>query len=126
MDNHNWPLILIIEDDDKRQWYYNKELEVRTRGRIAFLKAHDLEAAQKLFTHNTEQIDLIVVDEQLPESNKTGELIFSDDFVRIIRQSFKGPIIAAPDNHRLRLAGCDYWVNNKDEVPDKVIKVLDL
>jgi DNA-binding NtrC family response regulator len=128
MDQHNWPVILIVEDDEGQQWYYNDELERKSGGRIAFLKAHDLATAQQLFDQNSEQIDVIVVDGRLPKSHTIRNLTFSTEFVMNVRQTFKGPMIAASDmsafNDKLMAAGCDHRVDGKSKVPDKVLELV--
>ncbi len=112
--------ILVVEDNKDMQDFYLESLRHLVNNLIV-LKAYTIEDAEKLFAKNTD-IDLVIMDGCVP-----GDKINTLPLIVKIRETFKGPMIAASRESgyqkQLIAAGCDYGVD-KLELPNKIIEIL--
>ncbi len=112
--------VLIVEDVDRYQQQYARELQ----GKVTVLPARSITEARKLFSEN-EDSDLIVMDACVDndESPDTRELVSA------IRRTFNGPMIASsglPEYRDILVEwGCSHKAS-KDDVPKKVLEILQI
>lgn len=112
------PKVLIVEDYPMVQHAYERAFE----GRADLLQAFTIDQAREMLLANSD-IALIVMDGCVsgPETN-------TPPFVREVRKTFTGPILAASNSEgaikELMAAGCSHQVASKVDVPDKVLSLL--
>lgn len=115
------PVVFIIEDDADCQRLYAMELEER----VTIISAESLAEANSKWEQNNEKVALVVVDACVDNRNYPD----SQPFIRKIRETFSGPIIAASSSSVFRQdllqAGCSHEAR-KVEAPAKVLDLLGL
>lgn len=109
--------VLIVEDEPlwQRMW------AVRLDGKVDIIRAYTIETAEEKFADNSD-LALIVMDACVPGSFPTTISLTSQ-----LRETFKGPMIAASSDEgyreQLMDAGCDHHAT-KGEVVSKVLSLL--
>ena len=113
------PKVLIVEDDTAALM----RMEMKLHRHCELLTATTQDRATELFDDYQGQIDLIVMDACVP-----GHTINTLDFVKKIRVSYQGPIIASSSDEKLNElltdAGCDSGCN-KSDIVKMVLETLD-
>jgi CheY-like chemotaxis protein len=109
------PKILILEDTPKIQEVYKLLMETRAE----LLQAFTVEEAYALYKQHP-TVDAIVVDGVI-DGEERGPM-----FVRHIRKTYKGPMVAASStlNAELMRAGCTIAAGSKVSVPIALSQVL--
>ncbi len=112
--------ILLVEDNPQYQLDWEKKL---CRYEVVINQAFDLEGAQKILDRS-DPFDLVVVDGCVP-----GYTYNTEPFIRELRQKSAMPIVTAAGCFKVQQlmmsAGCSH-ASRKDDVPDTVIRLLDL
>jgi len=110
--------VLIVEDS--KAWS-----SIIRRGlgdKASVLCAYDLIEGARIFMEN-QDIALVVMDACVPGDEPNAQLL-----VREIRKTFNGPIIAMSSLEKFRkvllASGCDYEVEEKSQVTEKVFELL--
>ncbi len=111
--------VLIVEDEEVLQDLW-KEMLTRGGCPIEIFSAFTLEEAREIFAENDEW-DAIVVAGCI-----VGFMFNTAGLVEFFRESFSGPIIAASSrfNPELIEAGCNFRVDKKSNVSEKLKEVL--
>lgn len=113
------PKVLIVEDDNDYQGMYSSELGEK----VHLLQAFTINEAEEMFAENSD-IALVVMDACV-----ASEWPNTQELVRLIRASFKVPMIAASSDwdyrQELKRCGCDHDAR-KDKVPAMVVELLGL
>lgn len=111
--------VLIVEDSFHLQRFYRDVLN----DRYTILQAYSVEHGEMLFSKHPD-VAAIVMDACVPGHKPT-----TPPFVRRIRRSYSGPIIAASGDDTFQKAlldaGCDHRAF-KHAVPGKLAELLDL
>ena len=111
--------ILFIEDDENWQTNYKDIFE----DTATILQATTLKDAEELFLKHPD-VDIIVVDGCLNENDVLDTL----PLIKKIRETYKGPMIAASGHeefrHKMVLAGCNKQ-REKYDVIDLIREMLD-
>jgi len=114
--------IIIVEDDERLQRAWVKTLAI-FHGEVAVISAFTVKEAEEKFSANPD-VTLIVLDACVP-----GDDINVLPLLEKMRETFKGPIIAASSspsgNEILVKAGCDFGCR-KEAVVSAIIKMLKL
>ena len=111
--------VLVVEDDSSWSAIFERRLQ---RVGLVAIMAKTVAEAEAAFNANSD-IALIAMDGSLGEEARLD----TGDLVRMMRQSFKGPIIAMsslPARRQLRDAGCDHEVEEKGDLNQKICDLL--
>ncbi len=110
--------VLIVEDSLYRQSTWCRSLT----GKVIILSAFCRKVAEQMFAENTD-IDIVVMDGCVD----SDEDIDTESLVRMFRETFRGPMIAASKSPHFRSllkeAGCNYECH-KEDVPKTILKIL--
>lgn len=111
--------VLLVEDKS----FYHQMYQERLGDKVEIISAFTIEEAEQLFS-SEDGFDAIVMDACVPGDSPT-----TPPLVRMIRETFTGPMIAISSlnsyRHKLMEAGCDYEAT-KAGLPQKLITILGL
>ncbi|HSX24988.1 MAG TPA: hypothetical protein VLG69_03405 [Candidatus Andersenbacteria bacterium] len=114
------PIVLIVEDSIREQERYLEALKEK----VVIVPAKSLQEANTEW-ENAQNIALIVMDGCV----NNHDFPDTQPLIKKIRETFKGPMIAASSSsiyrQALLQAGCDHEAH-KDGVPAKVLELLGL
>jgi DNA-binding NtrC family response regulator len=114
--------ILIIDDEVDIQKKYAEALEQR----VTIIPVHSLPELNRAWENYSSTVALVVVDGQLSLRSKSVDMNLH---VQWMRETFKGPMIAASSSDKFRLElmqnGCSHQCP-KEKVPALVLELLAL
>lgn len=111
--------VLMVDDREQN----HAKLRPLLVGKVELVSALTIEEAERLF-ENGEQFDAIIMDACVPGNRPT-----TVPLVEMIRRGgFTGPMIAASSVwfycKKLVEAGCDYQIENRNDLAAKIFKLL--
>ena len=114
------PKVLVVEDEKYWQEKWRKKLS----DKVVIISAFSVDDAEKEFATNND-IAIIVMDGHIP-IKPFYEFVDTFSLVKILRRTFKGPMIACSNtlNDQLMYAGCNNQ-SEKENLPEKVLEILE-